>query len=144
MSDLAKRSNGAHESGAFIVGLKIGHRREATGYLLYDDLEPGCLDSGIVHFTSKGFRQLWKTLKQSGLQVVADVHTHPDDAYFSCTDRRNPMIPTPGHLAFVIPNYASGSPTPQDAAFFIYKGNYQWEEFRAEAAGRKLYVGFWS
>lgn len=144
VSNLAHRSAGVRESGAFLLGRSFSGRRETDRFVLYDDLDPGCLDSGYVKFSATGYRELWKMLKGTGLEVVADVHTHPAEAFFSETDRTNPMMPTPGHLAFVIADYAQGLVTPNDVAFFRYLGNHQWGEHKPGCSGKKLYVGTWS
>lgn len=143
VSNLAQRSAGVRESGAFLLGREIAGKREVVKFALYDDLEPGCLDSGYVSFSSAGYRELWKLLKETGLDVVADVHTHPAEAFFSGTDRTNPMMPTVGHLAFVVANYAQGAVSPNDVAFFRYLGNHEWREHKPGSSAKKLYVGIW-
>ena len=143
VANLEQRSAGVRESGAFLLGRNLGHAREVLRFELYDDLEPGCLDSGYVSFSSAGYRELWKVLKETGLEVVADVHTHPAKAFFSRTDRTNPMMPTVGHLAFVVADYAQGTVRPNDVAFFRYLGNHEWTEHKPGNSGKKLYVGMW-
>lgn len=142
--DLAARGDGERESGAFLLGHKDGQRREAFDYLLYDDLEPGCLDGGFVQMSSIGFRRLGAEARARGLEVVADIHTHPGRAFFSDTDRENPMVPNVGHLAIVVPNFARGNPDPLKCAFFRFAGGYNWDELPTTGRDTKLYVGFWS
>jgi proteasome lid subunit RPN8/RPN11 len=142
---LKARGNGVRESGAFLLGHIVNGKREASAFILYDDLEPGCLDTGVIRFTSVGYRTLWKRIKGTGLEVIADVHTHPEEAFFSGTDRTNPMMPTAGHMAFVLPDYAQQGTEPKDAAFFIYLGDHKWREFKpGRDSAQKLYSGFWS
>lgn len=142
--DLSARGNGVRESGAFLLGYTVGRRREVTDYALYDDLEPGCLDSGFINFSSYGYRRLWARLEDSGLSVVADIHTHPGDAFLSDVDRENPMMPNQGHIALILPQYARGNPGVAAAALSIFQGGGKWLEFAPGHAREKMYVGFWS
>ena len=97
---------GRRESGAFLLGSRRGVRRRIERFVYYDDLDPHALDSGIVDLDGAAFGALWSLCRSTGLSVVADVHTHPDRAFFSGTDRANPMIAELGHLALVLPTYA--------------------------------------
>lgn len=141
---LGKRGSGERESGAFLLGAADGVRGHVTAVVYYDDLEPGCLDSGIVNFTAVGYRKLWKVLKERGCEVIADVHTHPREAFFSGTDRRHPMMPTLGHRALVIPNYAQGVISLKEVGFYRYLGSYEWEAFEPGNAVSKVYVGWFA
>ena len=71
--DLAARGDGERESGAFLLGHKNGQRREALDYVLYDDLEPGCLDGGFVQMSSIGFRRLGAEARNRLLRLRAEM-----------------------------------------------------------------------
>lgn len=145
VTGLAERGEGVRESGAFLLGKSAQDgRRTVTDFLLYDDLEPGCLDAGFVMMTSVGFRALGAEASKRGLEVLADIHTHPGAAFFSGTDRDHPMVPVRGHLAIVVPDYALGKTSPQDCAMFRFLGGRHWEELSTKGRNSKVYVGFWS
>lgn len=143
VTELRARGRGKRESGAFLLGENDGDRAVVRSVAYYDDLEPACLVRGVVNFTADGYRELWKVLKSGHIEVVADIHTHPADAFFSGTDRQHPMMPTIGHRAVVVPNYAQGNVTPRDVGFYRYLGSYEWQEFEPGIATSKLYVGWW-
>lgn len=48
------------------------------------------------------------SLFQSGLRLIAQVHTHPTNAYHSETDDKYAIATTTGSLSLVIPNFAAG------------------------------------
>jgi hypothetical protein len=144
VAELERRGNGVRESGAFLLGGIRRGRREVVSFVLYDDLEPGCLDTGAINFTSTGYRKLWKHLKETNLQVIADIHTHPRAAIQSGIDRANPMMPNAGHLAFILPNYATGEPTPAEAAIYQFLGSQQWKAYPSGESSKNFYVGNWS
>ena len=105
------------------------HQRFVHSYIPYDDLDPNALDSGYIRFNGEAFGLLWKECQKQGLQVVADVHTHPKRAFFSQADRENPAIPQQGHLAIVIPNFAQDGFSNVKSAhygFFEYSGQSTW------------------
>src|SRR5579871_2672857 len=92
LHELARRGEGHHESGAFLLGRQHGGRRVVERFVYYDDLDPYCLDTGIVVFDGAGFGPLWALCRETGLRVVADVHTHGGGrARQSPLDRDNPM-----------------------------------------------------
>jgi len=115
------------ESGAFLLGrLEANGRRHIADYVLYDDLDPTCLDSGIVRFDGRHFGALWAHCKARGLAVVADVHVHPGAADQSGSDRAHPMIPQRGHIALILPNFASPPLRRAQMGIYKYQGAKRW------------------
>lgn len=139
---LVARGLGRRESGAFLLGTH-GRRRQIRRFVLYDDLDLHCLDSGIVRFDGAGYGPLWAMCRETGLSVVADVHTHPGGPYQSGADRTSPMIAKAGHLAIIVPNFAMGSTSAQDLGLYRYRGQHEWDNWSLAEAGRRLYIGRW-
>ncbi len=75
LAELGRRGQGHHESGAFLLGHQRGARRGVERFVYYDDLDPHCLDTGIVVFDGGSFGPLWALCRETGLSVVADLHT---------------------------------------------------------------------
>jgi proteasome lid subunit RPN8/RPN11 len=146
LQELARRGGGHRESGAFLLGIERRSRdrlrREILRFVCYDDLDPRALDSGIVDFNGSGYNPLWALCRTTGLKVVADVHTHPGVARQSETDRRNPMIATRGHIAFIVPNFAQRVPTTDALGIYEYLGAHQWADYSGPSAERCFYTGF--
>jgi hypothetical protein len=59
--------------------------------------------------------EFWKHLALSGRSVRAQVHTHPGAAFHSATDDRWPIVAQPGFLSVVVPDFAAGRPSLDDA-----------------------------
>ena len=82
--ELARRGTGERETGAFLLA-RAGHPRDGSrrpqvvSVAYYDDLDPGCLTGGIT-FTADGYTALATLCRRDGLQVAADIHTHPQRA----------------------------------------------------------------
>jgi proteasome lid subunit RPN8/RPN11 len=143
LTELRRRTEGCHESGAFLLGVEDGGRRRITRFAYYDDLDPHSLETGIVVFDGSGYGPLWQLCRESGLTVVADVHVHPEAARQSPSDRANPMIATKGHIALIVPNFAERIFRASELGVYEYKGAHSWNDFTGDPAEEFFYVGFW-
>lgn len=118
--------NGERESGAFLLGYRHDGRGRVTHFVLYDDLDPQCLDTGIVRFDGRYFGTLWDLCKKRGVSVVADVHTHPGGSRQSDSDRANPMISRSGHIALILPKFAVAPLHREEVGIYRYEGSKRW------------------
>lgn len=142
LAELRQRGRGSRESGAFLLA-QAGARATTTvaRVVYFDDVDPRCLTGGIT-IQSSGFTALWKICSEHGLRVIADVHTHPSDfVNQSDIDRANPMIATRGHVAIIVPSFASGAVGSADCGVHVYRGAYEWDANLGVRAGRLLYIG---
>ena len=116
----------SRESGAFLLGYLRNGRARIVDFVLYDDLDPYCLETGIVRFDGRYFGDLWSICKSRGLFVVADIHVHPSDVAQSESDRAHPMISRGGHIALILPRFAIGRIPRASIGIYRYKGAKQW------------------
>lgn len=123
---LKRMGRGTRESGAFLLAASGSMR--VKKFVAYDDLDPHCLDTGIIRFDGKGYVLLWDLCGKTGLRVIADVHTHPTDwTDQSASDLSNPMIPRAGHIALIMPRYASSiSMGKKGVGIHEYLGEGKW------------------
>jgi hypothetical protein len=125
--DLRDRGlNASRESGAFLLGERNGGIARISDYVLYDDLDSQCLESGIVRFSGAYYGALWAACEQRGLDVVADVHVHPFGEGQSDSDRNHPMISQAGHLALIIPDFAAEPVRIERLGIYRYLGGKKW------------------
>lgn len=143
-TELCRRGKGQRESGAFLLGTEHNKRRSVERVVYYDDLDPRCLDHGIVEFDGAGYDPLWRLCVDAGLQVVADVHTHPGLPFQSEADRTNPMVAQSGHVALIVPGFAKSKADPPQLGIYEYRGQHRWHDRSGPHADRFLYMGFWS
>ncbi|MCB0165005.1 MAG: hypothetical protein KDI79_12310 [Anaerolineae bacterium] len=143
LTELRHRGQGRRESGAFLLGQQYGQRRVITQFVFYDDLDPACLDTGIVIFNGAGYGPLWEECRSTRLSVVADIHTHPGLARQSSADQRHPMIATSGHIALIVPDFAQRLVSPNELGVYQYLGEHQWRNLSGPQANRFFYIGFW-
>lgn len=140
LKSLQIRGGGERESGAFLLGTGDGPERTATDFVLYDDLDPNCLNNGYVYFDGRYYSRLWEICDHQGLSVVADVHTHPYGAGQSHSDKTHPMVSIPGHIALIVPNYAQCSLSASNIGVYVYRGRHRWRAYRGGRATKVLYI----
>ena len=145
LTEIGSRGEGRHESGAFLLGYREGVRGRVVRFAYYDDLDPTCLDSGIVIFDGAAFGPLWDLCRRTGLKVLADLHTHggPGPVRQSELDRDNPMIAQPGHVALIVPNFAMDF-RMKDVGVYEYLGSHRWRKHSVVGLGRFFYTGVWA
>lgn len=120
-----------------------GQRRVVGHVAFYDDLDPHALDTGIIRFDGAAYPALWQRCRETGLNVVGDVHTHPGGTRQSGLDRDHPMVARAGHLSLILPDFALPDPNAQTMArigMYEYLGDGDWADHTASA----FYVGRWA
>lgn len=106
IKELKQRGYGERETGAILLGKK--GENIVSGFICYDDLDPHVFDTGIIIFNGDGYIPLWQYCSTNGVKVLADVHTHPDEwTGQSSSDKYHPMIAQKGHIALIVPAYAT-------------------------------------
>ena len=139
VQDLVRSGAGVAESGAFLLGGINGDERRVDGYLLYEAVAPQSRrQHAYVAFTAEEMSRAWDYCYREGVQVVADVHTHPTGPAQSLSDRAHPIVSLPGHVALIVPYFALRNPQPTDLGVHQFLGRGRWRSlFRADA-GRAL------
>jgi hypothetical protein len=126
IAELHRRTNEEQESGAFLLGINQDRSRIIHEFLFYDDIDPYCFRNGIVEFDGRSLGQVWQKCREKGLSVVADVHVHPYGFSQSYSDRANPIMAERGHIALILPYFASVY-LPGEIGIYEYLGNRKWK-----------------
>lgn len=142
--ELDRRGARQHEAGAFLLGTRFGDKREVTDIVFYDELDPNAYSTGVCVLHGDAFSKLWAICRGKGLTVVADVHTHPGEAFQSHSDRTNPMIAREGHIAIILPDFSAPPVERNRIGIFEYRGSHQWHDRSPARIRQFLYTGFWS
>ena len=144
LAELRRRGNGRTEAGAFLLGQIDGERRQVSAIVYYDQLDPGAYASGVCVLHGDAFARLWQHCREHHLTVVADVHTHPAQAFQSGSDRTNPMVAREGHIAIIVPNFAGEPLAQEELGIFEYRGDHKWLNRAEVQAPGFFYHGFWA
>jgi len=135
MSGLAKSGRGTKEAGAFLLGHADDDGRRVSAYLMYDVVAPASSRRhDYIAFTAAEMARAWQHCFATGLQVVADVHTHPVGPEQSVTDRAHPIVSVAGHVALIVPHFAMRSPQPINLGVHVFEGAGRWRSLFYEAA----------
>lgn len=145
MRELRRRGEGRRESGAFLLGKTEGDRVRVSRFVCYDDLDPRSLDKAFISFASHGYPKLWEHCRAAGLDVVADIHTHPGgNTGLSMTDRQHPMLPNPGHYALIVPSFAGGPVwSSRGVSIHRYLGGMDWQSWHGSDPQRPFTLVLW-
>jgi proteasome lid subunit RPN8/RPN11 len=145
ITDLAASGRGVKEAGAFLLGdlepSREGQRRLVRSYLMYDQVAPlSSSQHAYVAFTAEEMARAWEHCYSVGMQVVADVHTHPLGPAQSKSDRAHPIVSIAGHVALIVPYFAMGSTRPQDLGVHVFGGQGRWASFFREEAAAAIQI----
>lgn len=139
--ELGRRGlEGRREAGAFLLSPRDGDGTRVTGVVYLDDLDPNCLVGGI-HFHGSGYSALATHCEREQLRVVADAHTHPGSwVSQSDIDRDNPMLALRGHLALILPHYATRRIDAHEVGIHEYRGEDGWHSSLGSDAAQLLRI----
>lgn len=138
--ELCRRTEGRHESGAFLLGASNNGSRRVERVVFYDDLDPNAYETGVVVMHAPSFGKLWDLCRSSQLSTIADIHVHPEEAFQSFSDRENPMIAQRGHLALIVPDFAQPPVRLETLGFFEYQGAHRWRNLSGKRIARFLHI----
>lgn len=139
-TELHRRTEGCHESGAFLLGRKTNAGRTALSLVYYDDLDPHAYDMGICVLHADAFSRLWDICGERDLSVVADAHVHGGRAGQSQSDQENPMIARSGHLAIILPLMARPPVRRWAVGIYEYLGDHKWRPHGGCRGSRTLKI----
>jgi hypothetical protein len=77
--------------------------------------------------------EFWKRLATSRRSVKVQVHTHPGSAFHSATDDQWPIVSQAGFLSIVIPNFAAGEPSLNEAWIGRLQPHGEWQHLESAA-----------
>lgn len=76
-------------------------------------------EDGVGYFvTSETLFQINRELHRTGLRLIAQVHSHPTEAYHSPTDDAYAVVTTEGGYSIVVPHFATYDPDPTECAIY--------------------------
>lgn len=144
VGELAARSQGRRESGAFLLRRAEGNERRVRAFVCYDDLDPHCL-VGSIQFHGDGYSALWQLCRERSLEVAADIHTHPGAGVGqSQIDARNPMLAVPGHVALIAPHFGRTSRVSLSGmGIHVFQGRGRWISYSHRARGAPVRLVWW-
>ena len=89
-------------------------------------------EEGVGYFiTGETLFHLNRGLAETGLRLIAQVHSHPTEAFHSEADDRYAIVTANGGFSLVVPNFGNAPADP--AAWAVYRlQDREWRELRAD------------
>lgn len=113
-----------HEGIAYLLG-----RTDGTVTLAVMALRPKAETTpGSFHVEPVAMAVCVRTAARLGLQIVAQVHTHPSAAYHSDGDIEGARIRYAGYASVVLPDYGRRLPRLDEAAVYVFCEDGGWTE----------------
>jgi hypothetical protein len=82
-------------------------------------------EDGVGYFVSgETMFELNRLLSETGLRLIAQVHSHPHDAYHSAADDRLAVVTTDGGFSLVAPDFGAGEPFGRWAMYRLASGRW--------------------
>jgi hypothetical protein len=138
---LALQEFGSHELECLVLWLgDVDGRGAHVIKALVPDQHPVSSEDGIGYFVSGDtLFELNKGLAATGLRLIAQVHSHPKDAYHSQADDAYAIVTADGGLSLVVPHFGQASPDP--ASWAVYRLNEgEWRELSDTEAQKLLKI----
>lgn len=111
--------------------LWLGHIEDTVATIegvLVPPQEPIRSEEGVGYFvTTETLFHLNRFLSEKRLRLIAQVHSHPTEAYHSDTDDRYAIVTTEGGFSLVVPYFARSAHTPPEWAVYRLRQG-QWLE----------------
>lgn len=67
-------------------------------------------------------------LNENQMKLIAQIHSHPNEAYHSAVDDRFPIVDTYGGVSIVVPDFATGIISLNDWAIYRLSLNKTWDK----------------
>ncbi len=140
-SGLEKRSDSTRESACIWAGRREKEVWSVEKVIYLDDL-PGVRGYALRHSVPpEASAELFKILRSHKLQIIADVHCHPEDwVDLSWVDQQHPIEYRVGLIAVVLPWYAASTPSLMETGFHEYLGDLKWRRLETEEKEKRILI----
>ena len=107
-----------HEGIVYFIGLTTGSTTLALAAVFPD----AATTPGSVDVSAAEIGKIVRVAAESGLQVVGQLHTHPESAFHSTGDLAGMRIRYPGYVSIVVPEYGALLPSLQHSHTLMWTG----------------------
>lgn len=120
------------EGVALFAGVREGNIFNITQTIIPKQ-KAGAVEDGLIYVVSgEELERIGLALYDSGLQLLAQIHSHPGAAYHSETDDAFPIVTVLGGVSIVVPNFARGGLKISEWAIYRLLPNTGWTEIKGK------------
>ena len=112
-------SQKGHEGIVYFVGLTTGTATLAVSGIIPE----AATTAGSFDVDAPALGKIIRTASMAGLQVVGQLHTHPEQAYHSAGDLEGMRIRYPGYFSIVVPDYGALLPSFDETDTLMWTTN---------------------
>ena len=117
-----------HEGVAYLLG-----RTDGVVTLAITVFAPTArTTAGSFHVDGRAMAACMQIAGKHELQIVAQVHTHPGQAYHSDGDEEGARIRYPGYVSIVVPDYGISLPHLDGIAAYVWLAGAGWQILEAD------------
>lgn len=114
------------------VALWAGIRDGNTFYIkrtIIPEQSAGSIEDGLIYVVNgEELHRISLELFDTGMRLIAQIHSHPGEAYHSDTDDAYPIVTVAGGISIVVPNFATGGLKLSEWAVYRFIPNEGWME----------------
>jgi hypothetical protein len=114
------------------VALWAGIREGNTFFIkrtIIPQQDAGSIEDGLIYVVrGEELHRIALDLFDSGMQLIAQIHSHPGEAYHSKTDDAYPIVTVVGGISVVVPNFAIGGLNLKEWAVYRFMPETGWTE----------------
>jgi hypothetical protein len=136
------RNFGAHGCEGLVLWIgEVNEDQARITQAVVPDQRPIKSEDGVGYFVDgTALFDLNRELANTGLRLIAQVHSHPSEAYHSDADDRYAIVTADGGLSLVVPNFGMAPDDP--TLWAVYRlSNGCWHELDSLQARSLLSVG---
>lgn len=133
---------GAHECEGLVLWIgEVTDSHARITRAVVPDQRPVKSEEGVGYFVDgEALFELNRKLSDTGLRLIAQVHSHPGEAYHSEADDRYAIVTADGGLSLVVPNFGKAPADP--TLWAVYRlSNGCWRELDIAQARLLLSIG---
>src|SRR6266480_4352479 len=132
---LTLREFGSNDLEGLVLWLGSVNETEAhVSELMVPEQRSVKSEEGLGYFVSgETLFAVNKTLSERRLRLIAQVHSHPGEAYHSEADDRYAIVTVEGGLSIVVPDFGEAPEDPGEWAVYRLDRGY-WRELKANEA----------
>lgn len=137
---LSKAGDKGYEAVALFVG-SIQENRATVTDLILPEQKSYKLETGLLY--AVGGEELHRInvwLYKNKLKILAQIHSHPREAYHSETDDEFPIMATVGGLSIVVPNFAMDELSHLHWAYYRLSDTATWDELSEDVINKLILI----
>src|SRR5258706_3870277 len=130
-----------NEGLALWCGRPDGEHFEVTQLLIPQQRGVRTADGVCAIVDSDELHRINTELYKSGLRMIAQIHSHPTDAYHSDTDDENAIANTIGCFSLVVPDFGAGNFNLASTAVYRLAQDGEWQELDQRSVAAMIQLG---